>query len=50
MGGKSRKKGGVSKKLINQIKSGKYKPLNKRGTNASCTTTPEKKKGGLFDK
>lgn len=42
-GGKSRKSGGVSKALINRLKSGNYKPLIKK----DGTTTDDFE--GLFD-
>lgn len=34
MGGKSRKSGGVSKKLIDALKSGKYSTGSKKGNNS----------------
>jgi hypothetical protein len=34
MGGKSRKSGGVSRKLIDALKSGKYSAGSKKGNNA----------------
>ena len=53
MGGKSRKSGGVSKSLIDRIKSGKTKKdsrdTSKQVPKKSCTKQPTKPgKGGLF--
>jgi len=53
MGGKSRKSGGVSKKLIAQIKSGAYLGGNTTGKKSSCGTTKKPTNGpdqkGLFE-
>ena len=53
MGGKSRKSGGVSKSLIDRIKSGKTKKdsrdTSKQAPKKTCgKKAPTSKKGGLF--
>ncbi|MFA5759761.1 MAG: hypothetical protein WC942_10455 [Clostridia bacterium] len=48
MGGKSRKTGGISKKLVARLQS-KYSTNSKSGVNDKKTTVDNKKRTGLFD-
>lgn len=50
MGGKSRKSGGVSKKLIDALKSGKYSTGSKKGINTPKDDDKIRKDKDIFEK